>query len=65
VLIGELDRLDERVAGLADRLPAEDAQRIEARYLELYKQIRATQTKEGLEDIARSIRAFERDLAKY
>jgi serine/threonine protein kinase len=64
ILVEKLDALDEKVAALAGKLPQEEAQQIEARYLELYKQIRATQTREGLEDIARSVKAFEKDLAQ-
>ncbi len=62
--MAKLDRMDHRVAGLAETAPEAERARIEARYLELYKQIRVSQTPEGLEDIARSIQAFDRDLNK-
>jgi hypothetical protein len=60
-LRARLDRLDLQVAEKAGMSPEQRA-RVEARYLELYKQINATQTAEGLTDISRSIAAFEREV---
>ncbi len=62
VVQAKLDRMDQTLASIADKLPESKKKKLETRYLELYKIVRVTETSAGFSTILMSVHAFEKEL---